>query len=137
MESSTAIGMMKIGIIELIMCSVLPVITSKAMVQSTDTMATSIDEITSVRLRKEVVHQQKNHQHRCRCRDCHLNEHLDAEGILGHRQTRDEVLLITFLSGDESLQLPVYTKADVLRGQRQINTDGPPSSEIRIPSMVG
>ena len=51
-ESSTAIGMMKIGIIELMMWMVFPVATSSAMVDSDVTMATIIGEITSTRLPK-------------------------------------------------------------------------------------
>ncbi len=51
-ESSTAIGMMKIGIIELMMWIVLPVTIRSAMVTITETIATIIGETTSTSLRK-------------------------------------------------------------------------------------
>jgi len=52
-ESTTAIGMRKIGIIELMMCTVKPGPISRPMVATTVTMATSIGAITSVALRKK------------------------------------------------------------------------------------
>ena len=51
-ESSTAIGMMKIGIIELMMWIVFPVITSSAIVLPAATMATIIGDRMSRRFRK-------------------------------------------------------------------------------------
>ena len=52
-ESSTAIGMMKIGIIELMMWMVLPVATSSPMVTATETRATTSGEtINTTRLKK-------------------------------------------------------------------------------------
>ena len=45
-------GMMKMGIMLLMMCTVLPVPISRPMVQMTETMAMIIGEMTSVSLRK-------------------------------------------------------------------------------------
>ena len=51
--SSTAIGMTKIGIIELMMWTVLPVAMSRPMAPTTDTRATTIGANTRFRLRKK------------------------------------------------------------------------------------
>ncbi len=54
--SSTAMGMMKIGIIELIMWMVFPVIMSAPIVRTTETIATIIGEMMSdTRLKKNHI----------------------------------------------------------------------------------
>ena len=56
MESSTEMGMIKIGIIELIMWTVYPVPMSNPMVQITETIATIMGETIKINLRKKKLH---------------------------------------------------------------------------------
>ncbi len=52
-ESSTAMGMMKMGIMLLMMCTVLPVVTSRPIVKMTETIATIMGEMMSISFRKK------------------------------------------------------------------------------------
>src|SRR6056297_4202467 len=63
-------GMMKIGIIELMMWIVLPEITSRAMVESDVTSATIIGEITSTRFRKNSHIRMKRSEERRVGKEC-------------------------------------------------------------------
>ncbi len=51
-ESTTAIGIRKMGIIELMMCTGKPKAISRPIVESTETIATIMGEMTSTSLRK-------------------------------------------------------------------------------------
>jgi len=75
-------------------------------------------------LAEEHQHEDEDHQHGQRCRDRHLHEHLVAEGIFRHGQTRNVVLLVSLKPGDLVVESPVQLVADMLGGQRDVDTQG-------------
>ena len=71
---------------------------------------------------EEQPHDQEDHHHRQGGGDRHLDEHFDAEGILGNRQTGDVDPIAGVLPGGRFLQQCLaHAIGHVLRGQRQIN----------------